>query len=211
MSAAMDARFAAYVTVSALLIMAPGPDMALVARNAFRAGWGAACATALGVAVGILGWGIASVLGIAALLAESAIAFTVVKLVGAAYLLYLGFHSLRAGLASSEKSTPSADAGSLRRGLAFQQGALGNLLNPKAAVIFVTVIPQFIRPGDAPARLVLMLLVFEIMIIGWLTIYGYALSRVGQSRLGVRIRRALQTVSGLVLMGFAMRVATERR
>lgn len=207
----MDARFIAFVTVSALLIMAPGPDMALVARNAFRGGWGVASATGLGVAAGILGWGIASVLGIAALLAESALAFTVVKLAGAAYLLYLGFHSLRAGLSSSESAPSVAPAGRLGRRLAFQQGVFGNLLNPKAAVIFVTVIPQFIKPGDAPVRLALMLLVFEAMLIAWLTLYGYALSRAGASRLGMRIRRSLQTVSGLVLMAFAVRLATERR
>jgi threonine/homoserine/homoserine lactone efflux protein len=162
------------------------------------------------VAVGIFGWGVTAVLGIAALLAQSAAAFTLVKLVGAAYLLYLGFHSLRAGLTSSDAVAPAAAAPGLGRRAAFRQGVLGNLLNPKAAVIFVTVIPQFIRHGDTPARLALMLLVFEVMIVGWLTLYGYALSLLGQSRLGMRLRRALQTVSGLVLMGFAVRLAAER-
>lgn len=208
----MDTRFLAFVTVSALLIIAPGPDMALVARNALKSGSACASSTALGVGVGTLGWGLAAVLGIAALLAESAIAFTLVKLVGAIYLLYLGWYSLRAGLhrddhaGQSIRSTPP-----LRLRIAFQQGLLGNLLNPKAAVIFVTVIPQFIRRGDTPLRLVLMLLVFEAMIMGWLTFYGHVVSRVGRSAAGMRFRRALQTVSGLVLMAFAVRLATERR
>jgi threonine/homoserine/homoserine lactone efflux protein len=209
----MDGRFLAFVTVSALLIMVPGPDMALVARNAFRGGWGDTWPTALGIGVGTLGWGIAAALGIAALLAASAVAFTAVKLAGALYLLYLGFHSLRAGLTRASKSeiSTSTPTSLARRRLAFQQGVLGNLLNPKAAVIFVTIIPQFIRHGDPPLRLILMLLIFEVMIVGWLSLYGYLLSRAGQSRFGLRLRRALQTVSGFVLMAFAIRLATERR
>jgi threonine/homoserine/homoserine lactone efflux protein len=207
----MDARFLAFLTVSGLLILAPGPDMALVARNALRSGWEAAGATALGVAAGILGWGIASVVGIAALLAQSADAFTVIKLAGAIYLLYLGWHSLRAGVRPAAADGQDSSSAPLRRSIAFRQGLLGNLLNPKAAVIFVTVVPQFIQHGDAPIRLALMLLAFEIMLICWLSMYGYLLSRAGQSSLGRRVRRGLQTISGLVLMGFALRLATERR
>jgi threonine/homoserine/homoserine lactone efflux protein len=207
----MDARFLAFLSVSGLLILAPGPDMALVARNALRSGWEAAGATALGVAAGILGWGIASVVGIAALLAQSANAFTAIKLAGAIYLLYLGWHSLRVGMRPPATEGQDAATAPLGRAIAFRQGLLGNLLNPKAAVIFVTVVPQFIRHGDSPLRLALMLLAFEIMLICWLSVYGYLLSRAGQSGLGRRIRRGLQTVSGLVLMGFAVRLATERQ
>jgi len=206
----VDTRFLAFVTVSALLIIAPGPDMALVARNALRAGQTGAWSTALGVGAGILVWGVAAICGLAALLAESAAAFTVVKLIGAAYLLYLGVQSLRT---RSDLGPTAGPAGSDRPGwtATFRQGVLGNLLNPKAAVIFVTVIPQFIKPGDPAARLVLMLLVFEAMIVGWLTVYGFALSRAGQSRLGRRVQGALRRLTGLVLIGFALRLAVERR
>jgi len=208
----MDARFAAFVSVSALLIIIPGPDMALVARNALRDGSTGALLTGLGVATGILGWGAAATLGVAALLAQSDAAFALVKLVGAVYLMYLGVQSLRGGLGKPEKEVPAArdDGRPPRRLEAFRQGLLGNLLNPKAAVIFVTIFPQFTRPGDAPLRLALMLLVFEVMILGWLCIYGYALSRAGRSRAGLRLRRALQTVSGAVLIGFGLRLAAER-
>ena len=207
----MDTRLLAFAAVSALLIVVPGPDMALVGRNALRGGWRSAWPTALGVAAGIAGWGLGSVLGVAALLAASAVAFTIVKLAGAAYLLYLGLHSLRAGLSRRDPG-PQVPVGApeARAGAAFRQGLLGNLLNPKAAVIFVTVIPQFIRPGDSPVRLLGMLLIFEIMLVAWLGLYGYLLGRAGQSRVGQRVRCTLQTVSGLVLVGFAARLATER-
>lgn len=209
----MDVRFLAFVAVSALLILAPGPDMALVARNALRSGWPIAAATAWGVATGILGWAIAAVLGVATLLAESAAFFTLVKMAGAVYLIYLGVRSLQNGLVrphhDDSADVPRVAAMPLR--LAFQQGLLGNLLNPKAAVIFVTVVPQFIRHGDTPLRLGLMVLVFELLLVSWLNLYGYVLSRVGQSRTGVRLRRRLQTVSGVVLMSFGVRLALESR
>lgn len=206
----MDARFVGFTTVSLLLILVPGPDMALVARNALRTGYTGAWSTALGVGVGILAWGAAAVFGLAALLAESAAAFTVVKLLGAAYLLYLGVQSLRGGSDVHGAARASRD-GPGRWMVTFRQGMLGNLLNPKAAVIFVTVIPQFIKPGDSAARLVLMLLVFELMIVGWLTLYGTALSRAGETPLGRRFQRALRRVTGVVLIGLALRLAVERR
>jgi threonine/homoserine/homoserine lactone efflux protein len=207
----MDARFLAFLSVSVLLILAPGPDMALVGRNALRYGRRAAAITALGVGAGTLGWGIAAVVGVAALLAQSADAFAVVKLAGAIYLAYLALHSLRDGLKPprEDPSRLSAPA-TLGQGSAFRQGVLGNLLNPKAAVIFVTIVPQFIRHGDSPLRLALMLLAFEVMIVAWLSLYGYLLARAGESSLGRRLRRGLQAVSGLVLMGFALRLAAER-
>jgi threonine/homoserine/homoserine lactone efflux protein len=206
----MDTRFLAFVAVSAVLIIVPGPDMALTARNALRAGRRGAWSTALGVGVGILGWGAAAVLGLAALLAASATAFTIVKLAGAAYLLYLGIQSLRTGSAGHRAGAANEPA-SGKWTSTFLQGVLGNLLNPKAAVIFVTVIPQFIRPGDPAVRLVLMLLVFEAMIVGWLTLYGFALCRAGESRLGRRLQQSLRRVTGVVLIGLALRVGLESR
>src|SRR5690349_16927380 len=90
----IDARFVAYLTVSAILIMTPGPDMALVTRNALRGGRRAASLTALGVSAGIFVCAVASAMGVAVLLERSVIAFTVLKLAGAAYLAVLGLRSL---------------------------------------------------------------------------------------------------------------------
>ena len=89
-----DARFGAYLAVATLLILTPGPDTALVTRNALLARRRAASFTALGIGVGSLIWALASVFGIAVLLEESAVAFTLLKFVGAAYLGYLGLRSL---------------------------------------------------------------------------------------------------------------------
>src|SRR2546421_265340 len=94
---------------------------------------------------------------------------------------------------------------------ALKQGLLGNLLNPKAGVIFVSILPQFFKPGDTPLRLVLMLLAFEAMILAWLNLYGYFVSRAGQSRVGAGVRRVLERVTGVVLIALGVRLALQRR
>jgi RhtB (resistance to homoserine/threonine) family protein len=208
----IDARFATFLAVSALLIVTPGPDMALVTRNALAAGRRAASVTAWGVAVGILGWAVASTIGVGVLLERSVLAFTVLKLAGAAYLGYLGLRSLLGSLSAGRPpATPARAPVQLDDRVAFQQGVLGNLLNPKAGVIFVSVLPQFIRPGDAPLRLVLMLVAFEIMLLVWLNLYGLLVSRAGQSRVGARVRRVMARVTGVVLIGLGARLVLERR
>jgi RhtB (resistance to homoserine/threonine) family protein len=203
----VDARFAAYLAVMALLIFTPGPDTALVIRNALGSGARAATATAFGIGLGSLVWALASLLGVALLLQTSATAFTVLKLAGAAYLAYLGIRTLLAGRGSAGP----ARARRLDDRTAFQQGVLGNLLNPKAAAIFVTVLPQFIEPGDSPLRLVLMLVGYEVILIPWLSLYGRVVSRAGQSRFGTRVRDWLNRVTGVVLIGLGVRLAFERR
>lgn len=203
----MDERFAAYVAVMALLILTPGPDTALVIRNALGSGARAATATALGIGLGSLVWALAALLGVAVLVQTSAAAFTVLKLAGAGYLAYLGIRTLIAGRRSTgpASSTPLADRA------AFRQGVLGNLLNPKAAAIFVTVLPQFIAAGDSPLRLVLMVVAYEAILVPWLFLYAKVVSRAGQSRFGARVRQWLNRVTGVVLIGFGARLAFERR
>jgi threonine/homoserine/homoserine lactone efflux protein len=208
----IDPRFAAFVGVSAFLIVTPGPDMALVTRNALTGGRRAALFTAIGVGLGILGWAFAVALGIAELLDRSVIAFTVLKLAGAAYLVLLGIRSLR-----GSGHLPATESGGVWRPQfigtrdALRQGALGNILNPKAGVIFVSILPQFVQPGDSLLRLLAMLLAFEIMIVGWLMLYGAAVSRLGRGRMGGAVSRLLERVTGAVLIALGLRLAVERR
>jgi threonine/homoserine/homoserine lactone efflux protein len=211
-----DARFGAYLAVAALLIVTPGPDTALVTRNALLAGRRAAAFTIWGIGVGSGIWALASVGGIAILLEQSALAFTVFKLVGAAYLGYLGLRSLfgghRTGAPAPEDApTQAFQPARQSRVTSFRQGLLSNLLNPKAGAIFVTALPQFIVPGDSFARLALMLLAYEIILFTWLNLYAALISHVGQSRLGARLRASLHRVTGAVLIALGLRLAFERR
>lgn len=209
-----DARFAAYLAIAALLIVTPGPDMALVTRQALLGGRRVASFTALGIGAGSIIWGLASVLGIAALLEESAIAFTILKFVGAAYLFYLGLRSLVAGFRKNEQSAQTTPAPKETRPgelASFRLGLLNNLLNPKAGAIFVTVFPQFIHPGDSPLRLVLMMLAYEVILLSWLNLYGFLVSRAGQSRFGNRVRTILHGITGVVLIALGVRLVFEQR
>ncbi len=209
-----DARFGAYLVIATLLIVTPGPDTALVTRNALLAGRRAASFTTLGIGAGSIIWALASVFGIAVLLEDSVVAFTVFKFAGAAYLGYLGLRSLIASFQGSKQpgvTTPAPQTTHLGKLIAFRQGLLNNLLNPKAGAIFATTLPQFINPGDSPVRLVLMLLAYEAILLNWLHLYGYLVSRAGQSRFGIRARSILQGVTGIVLLTLGIRLAFEQK
>jgi threonine/homoserine/homoserine lactone efflux protein len=209
-----DARFGTYMAVAALLIMTPGPDTALVTRHALLAGRRAAFFTTLGIGMGSIIWALASLLGIAALLERSVVAFTIWKFVGAAYLGYIGLRSLVATFRVRRQAAvtiPAPPAKQPGEWLALRQGLLNNLLNPKAGAIFATALPQFISPGDPPLRLLLMMLAYEAILLNWLALYGYLVSRAGQSRFGTRVRKVLQGVTGVVLIALSVRLAFEQK
>jgi len=206
----VDARFGAWLAVSAVLIVTPGPDTALVIRNALGSGARAASLTALGVGAGSLAWAVAAALGVGLVLERSATAFTVLKLAGAAYLIYLGLRSILGGSRPIGTSS-SGPAPSLADRSALGQGLLNNLLNPKAGAFFVTVLPQFVTPADVPSRLVLMMLAYEVLVVAWLVAYGAAVSRARRRLVGSRVQRWMERATGAVLLALGVRLALERR
>jgi RhtB (resistance to homoserine/threonine) family protein len=206
----LDGRLVAWVALSALLIATPGPDTALIIRNALAAGPRASTMSAFGVAVGTLVWVTASAVGVGVLLERSSTAFTILKLAGAAYLCYLGLRSLFS-TQREEVAAPTAAHSRLSRKTAWSQGLFSNLLNPKTGAFFVTVMPQFTIPGDPASRLFLMVAAFEVMLLAWLIAYGHVVSRLGRSGLGTRVRHVMTRLTGLVLIGLGARLAFERR
>lgn len=206
----LDGRFVAWVALSALLIATPGPDTALIIRNALAGGPRASTMSALGVAVGILTWAAAATLGVGLLLERSSTAFTILKLAGAAYLCYLGARSLFAP-PREDALAPASGRSSLNDRSAWGQGLFSNLLNPKTGAFFVTVMPQFTVAGDPAIRLVMMVGAFEVMLLAWLIAYGHVVSRLGRSGLGARVRRFMSRLTGIVLIGLGARLAFERR
>lgn len=210
----IDARFGAYVLVATLLIITPGPDTALTIRNALRFGRRAASMSTFGIALGSLAWGIAAVLGVAVLLERSAVAFTIFKVAGACYLVFLGLRSIISTLRAKEAPTLSSLRGGgnvndIRDETAVKQGLVNNLLNPKAGAIFATVFPQFIAVTDSPLRLVFMMATYELILVAWLNLYGYVISRAGRARLTARFRQGIERVTGAVLVGLGVRLAVE--
>src|ERR1700704_1454391 len=156
-----------FLAVSAIVVITPGVDMALVTKNALLQGRSAAQAAALGINVGIFCWTIAAAVGLAAVIAASATAFAVVKLAGALYLLYLGVRVLLASRHASSTFSTAPRPVSTRA--AFRHGVASNLLNPKIAVFFTSLLPQFLDKGHAGVRDLLLLgALFNVMGVIWL-------------------------------------------
>jgi threonine/homoserine/homoserine lactone efflux protein len=191
-----------FLLVSAIVVITPGVDMALVTKNALLRGRASARATALGVNLGIFLWTLAAALGLAAVIAASAAGFTAIKLAGAAYLVYLG---VRALLGSHEQAAVA------RRGSSFRQGLASNLLNPKIAVFFTSLLPQFVDAHHSqPQDLLLLGVLFNSMGVIWLLAYAEVASRGRDLLLRPRVKRALDRLSGVALIGLGVRLAVER-
>jgi threonine/homoserine/homoserine lactone efflux protein len=202
-----------FLGVIALLTITPGADMAMVARSVFMGGRPAAFATTLGIGAGCLIWALASAAGVAAVLAASETAYNALRLVGAAYLVWLGVQSLWAaahayGDAPRSRVGSQRASGSLRK--AFRQGLLTNLFNPKIALFYTTFLPQFIGPGDPVLVLSIAMAGIHIALgIVWLSAYAWLLDHAVEAFRGSRIRRALDALTGAVLVGLGIRVAAD--
>jgi threonine/homoserine/homoserine lactone efflux protein len=204
----------AFLGVAAVLVVTPGVDMALVTKNAILHGRRQAVASALGVNLGIAMWTFASALGLAAVVRASAAAFDVLKFAGAAYLIALGIQSLRAARADTSRPdrTPTLAKPSLSASLAFRQGLRSNALNPKIAVLFTSLLPQFIAPGGSVLTATLVLGgVFNLMGIVWLCGYALAASQARSRLRDSAVARWLEGLTGAVLIALGIRLATEHR
>ncbi len=205
---------AAFLAVAVLLVVTPGADMALVSKNALLHGRRVALLTALGINAGIVVWTAAAALGVAALIRASATAFTVLKLAGAAYLIYLGLHGIWLSRRANQRDDGGRDQGSRRqdRPSGFRQGLLSNLLNPKIAVFFTSFIPQFVSPGQSVFLNSLALgAIFNLLGVAWLLAFALVVSRAGDLLRRPRVKVALDRFTGCVLVGLGLRLATEKR
>jgi threonine/homoserine/homoserine lactone efflux protein len=201
----------AFVAVAAVVIVTPGQDTALTIRNTLTGGRRGGLATAVGVSSGQAVWALATSVGLAAVVVASERVFLAVKLVGAAYLVYLGAHSLWRAWAR-RGAAPSMVDRSLDRGTAFRQGLVSNLGNPKMAVFFTSLLPQFASGEDAAFLDLLGLgLLFCAMTVVWLAGYALAVDRASAFLRRPIVRRTLDAVTGVVLVALGLRLATERR
>jgi len=204
----------AFLGVCALVICTPGPDTALTIRNSIVGGRRAGVHTAAGIAAGQLVWTVAASIGIAGLLQASQPAFVALKVVGAAYLVFLGAQSIMAAVRGGRDSKAEREIRSTELGpwSALRQGFISNLANPKMAVFFLSLLPQFVQaPSGSFATLIPLGLLFCLMTFGWLSIYAFALDRIGPLLQRSRVRRTLDAVTGTVLVAFGFRLATQTR
>jgi threonine/homoserine/homoserine lactone efflux protein len=201
----------AFVGISAVVICTPGPDTALLVRNTLSGGRPSGVATAGGVTLGIVVWVLAASAGVVALLRASEPVFQALKLAGAAYLAYLGLVSLLAAIARRPHVRQVHEPAPLRPSRAFRQGLLSNLGNPKIAVFFASLLPQFVPDGSGAFAASLALgLLFAAMGLAWLAMYAVVVAKLGDVLSGP-VRRILDAVTGAILVALGVRIATEDR
>src|SRR6185437_2569895 len=203
-----------FIGVAAIVIIIPGPDTAVVTKNVLIHGRRAGMGTSLGVSAGLSFWTIAAAIGIASLVRASEVAFTVLKLAGALYLVWLGIQALRAAgremLDGDPARAASRSALSARGG--FRQGFLSDLANPKIGIFFTSLLPQFVSAGHAVLLPFLVLgAIFVAMTLVWLLAYTLVAARAAQTLMRPRVRAAIDRFTGVVLIGLGLRLAVERR
>lgn len=212
----MDGKLLPFLGISILLIISPGPDMAMVTKNALSQGRRGALLTTMGIGTAILVHVTVAALGLSALLRSASALFAVVKLCGAAYLIFLGARALWATRPARSDARPAAaTVGSVRplmhTGSSYRQGVLSALLNPKLVVFFATFLPQFIDPRQAVLpQLLLLGVLFDVLGLLWLTGYGLLVTQLRAFFGAVRVRRRMERLTGLVLITLGARLALER-
>lgn len=207
----MSATLFSFLFAITILTLTPGFDTALVLRTAIAQGWQRAWATALGVTLGCLLWGIAVGLGLGALLMASEIAYNLLKWIGAGWLLCLGIKLL---LKPRQQSVGTAEQPAHQQGYlaCFSRGLMGNLLNPKIGVFYVTFLPQFI-PAGASVTLWCTLMALAHMLLG---LFWNAILIGGSHYFASHLRKptvlkGMDRQTGCVFIGFAAKLALSRR
>jgi threonine/homoserine/homoserine lactone efflux protein len=200
----------AFAPVAVLLTITPGAATALVVRSAAVGGRREALATTVGNSIGVLAWGCFAAMGVAAVVATSAEAFTAVKLVGAVVLVVLGLQSLR-----GHRRVDGRGPGRPRReraGAPLRDGLITSLANPKLAVFFVALFPQFVPAGAPvlPCALLMAAMIVSFDLV-WYSTLAYLVARARRAFVeGPWLARA-QRFTGAVLVGLGIRLALERR
>lgn len=205
----MQLDLAPFLAISVLLILIPGPDTAVVTKNALL-GSRLGVASAVGVSIGLVIWTTAAAFGVATLLKASDVAFNALKIAGAVYLVWVGVQMLRArNTLGAPSGSPAGRGHSVR---ALRQGLLSDLGNPKIAVFFTSFLPQFVHGnGSAFGPLLVLGGIFAALTLAWLAAYGIVVGRASAFIRRPRVRKSLDRFTGVVLIGFGVRLAFEHR
>ncbi|WP_051161576.1 LysE family translocator [Nocardia transvalensis] len=189
--------------------ISPGPDFVIVVRNAMLSGRRAGVASAAGVALGVFVWAALSGLGIAGLLAASAVAYTVVKLVGAGYLMFLGVRALLAARRGGYELDTALGGRPVGMRTGFRQGLLNNLLNPKAAVFFLALLPQFLPASPGLLDTLELSATATAVTLAWFLVLATGVATLRHVFTGARVRRVVDAAMGTVLVALGVRIAVQ--
>jgi threonine/homoserine/homoserine lactone efflux protein len=204
--------YLSYLAFAVVVTIAPGPDFALTVTNSLRGGRRAGLLTSLGIASSNVVQGTAAALGLGALIVQSELVFNVIRWAGVAYLAYLGIQTLRSAIRGRYCTTDTPDSetpAAAPRWLRFQQGFLSNITNPKVLTLYLSVLPQFL--GSGPTLPDALLLAYSHALFGllWLLVLVFFLHQIRTFLRRRPVRRALDAMTGLAMLGFSAKLATE--
>lgn len=200
-----------FALAALVLIMMPGPDQALITRNALVGGRRGGLLTMIGGVAGLTVHAGAAAIGLSALLVASATAFTALKIVGACYLLWLAVQMLRSASRTRREPEEEQSEATAQHPIAYLgQGFLSNALNPKVALFFVTFLPQFLSTdtGSPRAQAMVLSAIFAVIYLAWFGLYVAAVDRLGRWLRRPSVKARIEQVTGVVLLGVAVRLAT---
>jgi threonine/homoserine/homoserine lactone efflux protein len=197
----------AFIPIAAVVTVTPGASTAMILRSAMTGGWRSGVSVIMGNEIGVAVWALLSTAGVSALIAASEVAFVALKVTGAAVLIGLGIQSLRNSRGNSHDETPPPKSHH-----PFRDGLVTSLANPKLAVFFVALFPQFVGRRDTVLATTLLMaaliIVFDFI---WYTTLSVLVSRAKAALQRTRLVRWLERVTGSVLIGLGIRVAIETR
>ena len=202
-----------FLAAITILTMSPGVDTIIVMRNAAAGGWRLGFLTSLGICMGLFAHATVSALGLSVILLGSAGLFTAFKLVGAAYLVYLGVQAIRSalkpvGMTFKEVRNPKA----LSAWGSFRQGLLSNVLNPKPIIFYMAFLPQFIDPShSALVQSLFMASLHFIIAMVWQTFLALMVHKARVWLARPKVAQVLDSLTGILLVGFGVKLALSQR
>jgi len=205
------ATYGSFLVFTVALVLVPGPDVAVTTRNTLAGGRTRGAWTAVGITSSNAVQGLAAAAGLGALVVRSQPLFEVIRWAGVGYLAYLGVQALRSAVAGRYPADDlTAGTGTAQRLVGWRQGFLSNITNPKVLVFYLAVLPQFLTPESGVPTLVLLALTHAVLGLLYLLLLVAGMHRARAVLGRRRVRRALDAVTGTVLLGFGVRLATER-
>ncbi|MGE8205082.1 LysE family translocator [Heyndrickxia sp. NPDC080065] len=203
-------NFFVFAFMSICLIILPGPDTAITTRNTLSLGRLGGIQTLLGTCCALCIHTLAVILGLSAIIVKSALLFSIIKYIGAIYLIYLGVKTLLS-LRKDIDSETDKDLPTKGHHSCFRQGFLTNLLNPKVAVFFLTFLPQFLNPhANSMSQFLTMGITYTILTALWFVFYILLINRISVFMKKPKTQKFIQGITGAVLVGFAIKLAFEK-
>jgi threonine/homoserine/homoserine lactone efflux protein len=200
--------YGAFLLFAAGLVLIPGPDFAVVTKNTLAGGRRRGRFTALGVCTSNAQQGTIAVSGLSAIVMHAQPVFQAIEWAGVCYVAVLGIQAF----VSAVRGRPDWPGGAERSGAAFggwRQGFLSNITNPKVLIFYLAVLPQFLRPGEAPAWLLAFAWSHALLSLIYLIGLSAGLARIRRMLTSRRTRRAMDGTTGVLLLGFSARLAAE--